>query len=232
MEAPRYFDKIFPRPRIATTQAEVRDHTASLVQDVRRRKEPYAVSVAGVDILVHPGVFPPTTDSRLLAAHIQCSAGTRVLDITTGSGVHATIAGLQGASGVAVDFNPAAVENADANFRRFGVQMRTIQSDMFDNVPPEQFDLIVGNPPPYDGIPTDPLLYGVYGGKTYIAKFFAKAGDFLSPKGRILMTCAEWAGNTDFFESAAQDAGFSASAVASRASEDGKRVYRLYELHQ
>ena len=113
---------------------DIRKHQQAFLEKEKLRKEPAFYTVQGVEIKVNPGVFPPATDSRLLAANIQVSPGIRTLDLTTGSGIFSVIAGLQEASGIAVDINPEAVKNAEENFSRHGVKMKAIQSDLFEKV--------------------------------------------------------------------------------------------------
>lgn len=202
-------------------------HQAEFLKELRAIKEPYTVNVNGLDIVVHPGVFPPVTDSQLLASHIRVSSGDRVLDLTTGSGVFAVIAGLQGATGLAVDLNPAAVVNAKENFKHFVVTMEAIESDLFDNVPQERFDYIFANGPYTEGEATEPLQLSFYGAKRFLTKLFSETPSYLKPQGRILITFAEW-GELDFFETTAYKNGFTLE-VLDRKWSDNRRVYRLYE---
>lgn len=191
--------------------------------------EPYVVQVSGTDILVHPGVFPPTTDTKLLASHIDVEQGVRVLDLTCGSGVYSVLSGLQGATGIAADINPKAVANANANCERYELDFQTIQSDLFSNIPTEQFDCIFVNGPYIEGDIRDPLEHAFFGAKSYVERFAATAPGFLSPKGKVLITFAEF-GDFLFFESTIDAAGFTRQLVERRVNSRGVLAYRLYEL--
>ena len=94
----------------------IRLHQQDFLEEIKKRKVPSFYPVRGIPIKVNPGVFPPATDTHLLADFIQTDLSERTLDLTTGSGVFSVIAGLQGASGWAVDINPVAVQNANENF--------------------------------------------------------------------------------------------------------------------
>src|SRR3990167_2051169 len=204
-----------------------RNHQKIFLQGLKDKKEPYLVNVQGVDITVHPGVFPPVTDSQLLASHISVSSGTKVLDLTTGSGVFAVIAGIQGAKGLAADINPAAVVNAKENFERFGVGFKALQSDLFNNVHGGGFDLITVNGPYTEGKVIDPLEHAFYGARRFLTRLFSEASEYLDPEGKMLITFAEW-GEVDFLEKTASRNNFTLKFLDKKFS-DNKRVYRLYE---
>ncbi|HEY4510034.1 MAG TPA: methyltransferase [Candidatus Paceibacterota bacterium] len=211
----------------------VRAHQRAFLEALQAKTEPYRVQIKGIELVVDPGVFPPTTDSRLLADYIVVSAGENVLDLTTGCGTISVIAGLQGASGIAVDINPKAVENADKNFKRFRLPMVAMQSDLFSNVPREEFDLIVANGPylEFEGEIGDPLEYAFYGAHRFVTSLFSAAPDYLKDNGRLLVPFAEW-GELKFFEDTAKACRFSFKVLGKRTSDDGQRIYRLYELRQ
>lgn len=130
---------------------DVRIHQRAFLAQSKFRLKPVLYKVQGVEIMVNPGVFPPATDTKLLAAHIKVIPGARTLDLTTRSGVFSVIAGLQGATGIAVDINPQAVKNAKENFLKHNVNMQALESDLFSNVVEEQFDQIFANGPIFEG---------------------------------------------------------------------------------
>lgn len=200
---------------------------AEFLRKLKDKKEPYIVTIEGVDITVYPGVFPPVTDSKLLAAYIKEKPGNKILDLTTGSGVFAVIAGLQGATGMAVDLNPDAVVNANENFKHFGVAMKVIESDLFDKVPQGQFDSIFANGPYIEGEVTEPLEFAFYGAEAFLNSLFSRASQYLKPEGKILITFAEW-GDLSLFERIAMSYGFSLKVLGKK-ENSSKRVYRLYE---
>ncbi len=205
-----------------------RAHQVIFLKKLKSKKKPYKVKIQGIDIIVNPNVFPPVTDSQLLTSRIKVKPGDRILDLTTGSGVFAVIAGLQGATGIAVDLHSDAVRNANENFIRFKVNIEAIESDLFENVPKEKFDWIFVNGPYAEGEVREPLQYAFFGAKSFLTRLFQKASVYLKSNGKILITIAEW-GELNLFEKLVEQNGFSLRILDKKFS-DSKRVYRLYEL--
>ncbi len=136
---------------------------------VARRKggEPVAYLVGyrefyGREFAVSPAVLIPRPETEMLVdlalaqnvgagATAKCTATgtTSILDLGTGSGcIGITLAlELPSARVCAVDASPAALDLARANAERLGARLRLLQSDWFDALGGEEFDLIVGNPP-------------------------------------------------------------------------------------
>jgi len=85
---------------------------------------------------------------RTLAALTVRSKARRVLDLGTGSGIHALLALKLGDEVVATDINPRALEYTHFNvaLNRLAIPT-TRQGDLFAPVADEAFDLIVANPP-------------------------------------------------------------------------------------
>ena len=142
-------------------------------------------------VVVPPHVQPinPMTDLLGGAVLAEARADDRVLDMGTGSGIHAILAASRGATVVAVDVNPHAVEAARRNAEANGVadRVEVRPSDVFSNVD-GRFDLIVFDPPFRWFAPRD--LYEVatadenYRGLT---AFFRRARDHLTARGRLLV---------------------------------------------
>ncbi len=75
-------------------------------------------------------------------------AEVKVLDLCTGSGAIAVIVSLKtGAEVVASDVSVPALAVARANVLNHGVRVECVQSDMFDSLGEQRFDVIVSNPP-------------------------------------------------------------------------------------
>ncbi len=132
-------------------------------------------------------------------------AGTRVLDVCTGSGILAIAAARAGASRVtAVDVSRRAVVAARLNARVNGVRLRVRRGDLFEPVRGERFDLIVSNPPyipseddelprrgPRRGLDAGP------NGRFFLDRICLSAREFLAPGGSVLLVhssiCSEQA---------------------------------------
>lgn len=104
-------------------------------------------------------VYPPSSDSLLLAEVLLLPPGGRVLDLCTGSGVLALCAAASAAEVEAVDVLPRAVLLARLNALANGVQhIAVYQGDLYAPAGKRRFTAIVANPPfvssPYADAPT------------------------------------------------------------------------------
>ena len=109
---------------------------------------------------------------------------------------------------LAVDANPAAVENTRRNFERYGLKnAEAILSEGFDAVR-GKFDVIVWNAPYHGSRPSDALERGCadedYRG---IRAFFRDVGAHLNPGGRVVFGFSE-SGDLPLIESLIKAAGF------------------------
>jgi len=208
---------------------DIRKHQRAFLDKAKARKKPVVFNVNGIEIIVNPHVFPPATDTKLLITNIHTKKGERIIDLTTGSGSAAIAAGLQGASGLAIDINPDAVKNANQNFKRQEVQMEAIESNLFDNVPDEKFDQMFANGPFIEGDITDPMDYACYGARTFVEELLSGVKKHLKQDGKLLIVMSAWS-DLDHFEETAKKNGLRTSLVATRKSDDGERIYNLYEV--
>src|SRR5260221_1083115 len=96
----------------------------------------------------HPGFFFST---QLLLNHIKQLhlKGKSVLEPGCGSGLISINAAKKGANVTATDINPVAIEFLKKNSRQNNVKLRIIQSDLFQNISRQSFDIIAINPPYY-----------------------------------------------------------------------------------
>jgi len=207
----------------------IKQHQEAFLTKEKKRKQPQVYIIEGVAIVVNPGVFPPSTDKKLLASFIHVKPGDRILDLTSGSGTFSVIAGIQGASGIAVDINSKAVANSNENFKKYNVKMKAIESNMFEKVPHKQFDYIFANGPFFEGDITDPLDYACYGARTFLTDLFKGISKSLKKTGKLLIVLSEWS-ELNFFDQKIKENNLKSSLIATRLSDDGERKYRLYEV--
>jgi release factor glutamine methyltransferase len=82
----------------------------------------------GLQLHVPHGVFAPTPTSDLLGNLVtdHAAPSLRMLDMGCGAGANAILAAKTGATVLAVDVNPAAVEASRANAARNGVFVRRL----------------------------------------------------------------------------------------------------------
>jgi release factor glutamine methyltransferase len=143
-----------------------------------------------------PGVFPPHSDSRMLAAAVErrVSTSDRVLDLCCGTGILAVAAARSGAAEVtAVDLSHRACVCAWVNARINGCRVRVLRGDLFAPVSRERFDMIVTNPPYVPGL--EPAAArgaaraweGGPDGRALIDRICEGVTPYLRPGGRLLM---------------------------------------------
>lgn len=149
--------------------------------------------VAGVPLLVAPDVFNPRLfrTGEALARYVQTQpmpAGTKVLDLGTGSGIGAVFAARQGAQVAATDVSSDAVRCARINALLNGLESRinVLQGDLFEPVRGEHFDLVLFNPPYFPGRPRDAWEHA-WRSDDVLARFAEGLPGVLPPTGRALV---------------------------------------------
>lgn len=145
----------------------------------------------------------PETEMLVDLALGVLPAGGRLLDLGTGTACIpiAVLANMDGVEAVAVDVSPLALEAAQANSRRYGLDTRLtlVAGSWFEPVASQRFDLIVSNPPyiATDVVETlagevrdfDPRL-ALDGGPDGLAPYriiARQADDWLSENGQVLV---------------------------------------------
>jgi release factor glutamine methyltransferase len=145
-----------------------------------------------------PEVYAPVyaASTRLFTQWLQYPEDGSVLEIGCGAGVTAVMAALSGCrSVVAIDINPAAVENTRLNTVRHDVagRVRVLNGDMYDALnPAETFDLIFWNSnfveAPADTVYESDLERAFFDpGYTCHERYLAGARRHLRPQGRLLL---------------------------------------------
>ncbi len=150
--------------------------------------------VRGIPLLVFPGVFHPglfLSTTLLLDALDQFHLRTNssVLDLGTGTGICAIFLAKKGAQVTATDTSPPAVRcarvNVALNFAEDRVKV--LEGDLFLPVEGEKFDLIVFNPPYYEGKPRDWPEYA-WRGENVLHRFVQGLDVHLDKGGRALLS--------------------------------------------
>jgi release factor glutamine methyltransferase len=176
---------------------------------------------AGCVFRVPEGVQPPKAGSLFFCRHLDARAGERMLEIGAGLGLAAVVAARAGASVVATDVVPAAVETMRLNAALNGVSIDARLGDCYAPVTGEQFDLVCSNPPQ---MPTPPgrergdaaaaADNGGIDGWEILDRIIAGAPAHLRPGGRLLFTIFAFLGRKTAFAKV-EAAGLVPSLVAS-----------------
>lgn len=142
--------------------------------------------------IVLPEVFNPAlffTSSFFVeqfAQHIPADA--HVLDMGTGSGVGAIFAAQSAAQVTALDINPEAVRCTQINalMNRVEGKITIQQSDLFEAIQGQRFDVVLFNPPFYRGTPQTKQDFA-WRSEDTVERFAAQLADHLTPDGYALV---------------------------------------------
>ncbi len=164
------------------------------------------VHICGRSVRVCPGVFDPRLFrsgewfARRLSARLIPS-GSSVLDLGTGTGVVAMVAAQWAAKVLAVDINPQAVDCARENMRRHQLQqlVEVRQSDLFDRLGQERFDVVLFNPPFLRGAPAGPLGCAFFS-DDIAQRFAAGLRRHLAPGGYALLLLSSIGQTAEFLQ--------------------------------
>lgn len=182
-----------------------RSSGADAASDAHRTKEVY-VAELGTSLSVFPSVFAPHRTNQpfrqfLLASDLSWAKD--VLEVGTGSGVLSFIVLKRGAGRVvATDVNEVAIRNATANAERLGYagrfEARLVSLDRPQAFAvigsTERFDLIVSNPPWYDGTPRSMKERAVYDeGYDLLRSLLGGLRDHLKQGGRVWLEYSSYA---------------------------------------
>jgi release factor glutamine methyltransferase len=144
-----------------------------------------------IDIDTLPDVYNPSDDSYLLLKVVEVSGGERFLEMGSGTGLTAIHAAKAGAMVTAADINPKAVDCTRRNAMKNGVDIRVVESDLFDKVE-GVFDIIAFNPPYLATEETSTAWIemswsGGRDGTETSGAFLNEAWKHLAPGGRVYM---------------------------------------------
>ena len=203
-----------------------------LLQRHRHNRE-VVEEIGDLSILVRPGVFNPAL-FRVTPVFLEwlgeglVPAGSKVLDLGTGTGVLAIAAASQAARVVAVDSNPTAVECARINAGTNSVEdrMEARLGDLFAPVAGERFDLVLCNPPYFPGRPSSELEAAFRAGN-FARRFAHGLGDHLTHDGRALVILSS-IGDEAGFLAAFAEAGLVVETVRRR--DLISEIATLYEI--
>lgn len=116
--------------------------------------------------------------------------GKYILDMGCGSGVVSVFAASKGTRCLAVDVNPVSIKAAEENAAQngYGDKIKALQSNLFENIPPEEkFDIIFFNPPYYEKEPKTNFEKAFFTGEGFkvIKDFLKQAKNHFASGGFI-----------------------------------------------
>jgi len=162
---------------------------------------------AGLSFAVNEHVLVPRSPiAELIDAGFQPWLGDalvgNIVDLGTGSGCIAIACALAfpDAEVDAVDISAEALKVTEENIARYGLeqQVRAVQSDLFENLSGQVYDLIVSNPPYVDRPAMDALpqeyrrepelgLAAGEDGLDVVQRLLAQAGSYMGPEGLLVV---------------------------------------------
>lgn len=178
------------------------------------------------EFLVYPNTFWPFADSLPLVKNFKVSPGESVLDVGTGSGLIGIFACYKGAGKVlGVDINPAALQSATHNAQAHGFAdiMQVRQSNLFEALGDEQFDVITANLP-FRNKPAHDIVAMAQWDTDFKTntRFFEGVGRHLKPKGRLYYVQSNF-GEFEAVKRLAQAAGLQVTELAREAIDETRR---------
>jgi release factor glutamine methyltransferase len=164
----------------------------------------------------HPGFFFST---HLLLNQLQKISlkNKKLLEPGAGSGLISVYAAQHGALVTATDINPVAVACLKENSEKNKVHINIIESDLFDEVPSQFFDIIVINPPYYKKEPESYIDYAWNCGENgeYFQKLFSQLQTYIHPETKILMVLCDGC-DVDMVKSMANENGYAMQTILAK----------------
>jgi len=140
----------------------------------------------------HPGFFFSTKFLLKYLSRLSL-ANKSFLELGAGSGLLSVYAAQKGARVVATDINPIAVAGLKKNKRMNDVELDIIESNLFEKIPQQSFDVIAVNPPYYKKNPASAKDYAWYCGENgeFFQTFFAGLSNYVHPTSQVLMVVCD-----------------------------------------
>lgn len=179
-----------------------------ILQRYLRKDRPFRYD--GLELIILQSVFHPAFfgSSKVFAGFLkeQHLAGKKLLEVGCGSGLLSLVAAKAGAGVTAVDINPTAIACARANAQNNHLRMEVVHSDLFQNLAEEEFDIIIVNPPFFEGQAKEDSSYAWYCGPDFyfFTTFFQELPAFTTSHSKVWMILSEVCDLTPIKEIAAK----------------------------
>ena len=148
-------------------------------------------------IKVHPDVFPPllTFSTKILldfVANLDLK-NKSFLELGCGSGIISLLAAKNGSYVTASDVNKIALDYLETNALKNNLKLKTINSDLFQNLENQSFDYIIINPPYYPKAPKNFKEHAWFCGENfeYFEKLFVQLPNYLSSETNCYMILSQ-----------------------------------------
>ena len=178
----------------------------------------------------HPGFF---TSTQFLLQYIKRQSMQRksFLELGAGNGLISIYTAKQDAKVTATDINPVAVEYLGINSSLNKTRINIILSDLFERIPPQQFDIVAINPPYYKKDPQTLLDHAWYCGENgeFFLGLFNQLSRYIHGKSEVIMVLCEGC-DIKMIEDAARQNGFKLNCVDMKQSLIEKNfIYKIVQ---
>jgi release factor glutamine methyltransferase len=197
-------------------------------------KQPYLTALDGINLNIAQNVFPSDfgiTSSFFGAFMLKQKTGMNALDMGCGSGYFAFLLKKMGCQTVlGVDFNLDAVNCAKENARLNPAlaPVEFLHSDLFVNVTPRKFDIIVFN---FNYYPSSGVFgLNADGGQAILKRFFSQVGLYIDSQTRIYIPYSHFVGAEHNPKNICASFGFFAEIVATTTNQTGEHC--IFEIMQ
>jgi len=160
-------------------------------------RKPRKYSYQGIEVLVHPDVFPPhlTLSTKILLDFISKKKlqNKTFLELGCGSGIISLFASKKGAKVIASDINKTALEYLEKASEENKLDVTCVYSDLFEKLHGKHFDYIIINPPYYPKKPKNIKEQAWFCGEDfeYFKTLFQQLPRFISDKNQTYMILSE-----------------------------------------
>lgn len=154
-------------------------------------------SYQNIKLKIFPGVFHPAFffSTKFLLHFLEQFdlKGKKILELGAGSGLISFVAEKKDGAVTASDLSGAAIKGLQFNKEKLQSTVNIIKSDLFDEIPKQQFDFIIINPPYFPENPTNEAQLAWYCGEhfEYFKKLFSQLSAFVNPACKVLMILSE-----------------------------------------
>jgi release factor glutamine methyltransferase len=176
----------------------------------------------------HPGFFYST---HLLLDQLKKFPleNKKLLELGAGSGLISIYAAQRAAVVTATDINPTAVKflyhNCDANH----VRLTVIESDLFERLRPQAFDIIAINPPYYKKQPHSFADYAWFCGENgeYFEQLFSGLKNYMHSETMVLMVLCDGC-DIEMIKGLAREKGYSMQSIYTKKNMlETNFIYRI-----
>jgi release factor glutamine methyltransferase len=119
--------------------------------------------------------------------------GKNFLELGAGNGLISIYAAKQDAKVTATDINPVAIEFLRINSEENNVRLSIVQSDLFENLPVQQFDIVAINPPYYKKDPQTLIDHAWYCGENgeFFFDLFSQLPEYIHKNSEVIMVLCD-----------------------------------------